>query len=93
MLTSAYSWLLAEAKVQLTHFLKTSHNTFHTVNLLLRERRQCRLSNVVPIEVHEIATLEVLPVCQEHDGTMMNILNKTDEGVTVVSVSCILETR
>ena len=84
---------MEEMKVQLTHFLKTPHNASDTVNLFRRKKRQCGVFNVVPIEVHEIATLKVLPVGQEHDGTMMNLLNKTDEGVTVVSVSCILEPR
>ena len=51
---------------------------------------RARAANVTPVEGHEVATLKVLPVGEENDCAVLNLLHPAGKRVGEASVSGVL---
>jgi hypothetical protein len=71
----------------LTLFLDMVDNALDKLNLLRLKKRQGRVVYCFPLEVHEIAPLEVLPEVEQHDCAVMNLLNKCRERMADGAIS------
>jgi hypothetical protein len=75
----------------LTFRLETVHNVPQQLDLVRLEKHQSRLPDLVPLEVHQVAALKVLPVGQEHDGAVVNLLDEAGERILEVSIPSLLQ--
>lgn len=82
--TSSTGKVIEEA---LTLFLDAAYNAFDKFDLLRLKQHQGRVLQVLPVEVHEVATLEVLPVSQQHDCAVVQLLDKRRERTADGAVS------
>ena len=74
----------------LTYLLESINNVSNKLCLVRLKKLQGRAANVTPVEGHEVATLKVLPVGEENDHTVLNLLHPAGKRVGDASVSGVL---
>ncbi len=74
----------------LTYLSESINDVLNKLCLVRLKKLQGRAANVAPVEGHEVATLKVLPVGEENDCAVLNLLHPAGKWVGEASVSGVL---